>query len=179
MTQVYHAERYGYIVVEVNDLDVTMTWMERQSEDLQQPGVYQPAHVWSYQVQAGPVVVQPNGGERVQAGHPYTVKWRTVDGTPVKRVAVEYSLDGGAKWTFADELDNMGAYVWTPPPVDSEACLVRVRDARDPAISDTSDSLFSISTCRARLMADLNGDCRVDFADLASLASEWLADGSL
>jgi hypothetical protein len=90
VTQVYHAERYGYIVVEVNDLDVTMTWMERHSEDLQQPGVYQPAHVWSY------------------------------------------------------------------------------RASPDPA-----------GPCPRKLAADLNGDCRVDFADLAILLSEWLADGSL
>ncbi len=89
VTQLYHAERYGYIVVEVNDLDVTMTWMERQSEDLQQPGVYQPAHVWSY------------------------------------------------------------------------------RALPEPA------------ACPTKLAADLNGDCRVDFADLAILLSEWLADGSL
>jgi hypothetical protein len=31
--------------------------------------------------------------------------------------------------------------------------------------------------CQAKLAADLNGDCRVDFADLAILASEWLAPG--
>jgi hypothetical protein len=84
--QVHHAERWGYIVVEVNDLDVTMTWMERQSEDPEQPGVYEPADVWAYRASSDPVV---------------------------------------------------------PPP--------------------------------AKLAADLNGDGRVDFADLAILASEWLA----
>jgi hypothetical protein len=30
--------------------------------------------------------------------------------------------------------------------------------------------------CRARLRADLNGDCRVDFADLYILMSEWVLE---
>ena len=86
VTQVYHAERYGYILVEVDDLDVTMTWMERHSQDMLEPGVYRPAYVWSYRVASNPA---------------------------------------------------------------------------DP--------------CPVKLTADLNGDCRVDFADLAILAGEWLA----
>jgi hypothetical protein len=178
VSQVHHAQSYGYVIVDVNDLDVTVTWMERRDSAPGQPAVYEANEVWSYQVETGPVVVQPNGGERVRAGDPYTVKWRTVDGTQVKRVAVEYSLDGGAQWTFADEVDNSGAYVWTPPAASSETCLVRVRDARDPTINDASDGLFSISTCQAKLVADLNGDCYVDFVDLAILLSEWLACGN-
>jgi 3',5'-cyclic AMP phosphodiesterase CpdA len=86
VTQVYHAERYGYILVEVDDLDVTMTWMERHSQDMLEPGVYRPAYVWSYRVASNPA---------------------------------------------------------------------------DP--------------CPVKLTADLNGDCRVDFADLAILAGQWLA----
>jgi hypothetical protein len=83
-TQVYHAETYGYVLVEVDDLQVTITWMERQSTNVSQPGVYKPKDVWTY----------------------------TAAGCPVT------------------------------------------------------------------LTADLNGDCRVDFADLAILASEWLASGN-
>jgi hypothetical protein len=86
--QVYHAARWGYVVVEVNDLDVTLTWMERQGEDSVLPGVYEPAEVWRYRA-------APNGDD--------------------------------------------------PHPTN--------------------------------LAADLNRDGRVDFADLAILASEWLARG--
>lgn len=81
--QVYHAQVYGYVLVEVDGLRVTLTWMERQSTNVSQPGVYQPKDIWTY----------------------------TAAGCPIK------------------------------------------------------------------LAADLNGDCRVDFADLALFASEWLASG--
>jgi len=178
VTQVSHAESYGYVVVEVNDLNVTMTWMQRQNNDLQEPGVYEAKDVWSYKVAPGPVVLQPNGGERVSGGRPYTVRWRTVDGLEVNRVVIEYSLDGGESWATADEVNNTGAYEWTAPSVNSNTCLVRVRDARDGTISDAGDGLFSIVTCQTKLTADLNGDCRVDFADLAILAGEWLAQGN-
>ena len=174
---VHHAEHYGYIVVEVNDLDVTLTWMERRDDDLRLPGVYEAKETWGYRVPAGPVVLQPNGGERLPAGRPYTVRWRTIDGVEIKRVLVEYSLDGGENWVLVDEVSNTGTHEWIPPAADSGQALVRVRDADNGALSDTSDSLFSIAQCQNQLAADVNGDCRVDFADLAILASQWLAGG--
>jgi len=85
--QLHHAERYGYLLVEVAGLAVTITWMERQDGFPFSPGMYLPADTWRYEI-------------------------------PPKN-----------------------------PP------------------------------CRERLAGDLNGDCRVDFADLAILASEWLASG--
>lgn len=48
----HHAERYGYLLVEINGLDVTTTWMERQSLDPADPGIYEPGYVWSYRVAA-------------------------------------------------------------------------------------------------------------------------------
>jgi hypothetical protein len=37
---------------------------------------------------------------------------------------------------------------------------------------------YTVPGCFARPAADLNGDCRVDFADLALLASQGLASGT-
>jgi hypothetical protein len=45
---VHHAERYGYILIEIDDLHVTATWMERRSLDPWEPAVYEPRHAWSY-----------------------------------------------------------------------------------------------------------------------------------
>jgi Icc protein len=81
--QLYHAERHGYLLVEVDDLAVTTTWIERRDDS--PPATYVPADTWHY-----------------------------------------------------------GVSPKNPP-------------------------------CRTRLTADLNGDCRVDLADLALLASQWLA----
>ncbi|OHB67867.1 MAG: hypothetical protein A2Y77_01915 [Planctomycetes bacterium RBG_13_62_9] len=89
VSQLYHAERWGYVLVEIDDLSVTMTWMERHNSDATQPGIYRPKDVLSYKA----------------------------------------------------------------APVPAGKCLIKLK-------------------------ADLNGDCRVDFADLAILASEWLAPGS-
>jgi hypothetical protein len=105
------------------------------------------------------------------------VQWTTTPGAAVERVILEYSPDGGGDWIFMDEVDNTGVYEWTPPRVNSAHCLLRIRDARDPAVDDTSDAPFSVFNCQAKLRADLNGDCYVDFTDLAILMSEWLACG--
>ncbi len=82
--QLCHVEqRWGYVVVEIDDLNVTMTWMERQNNISAQSGTYKAKHVWTY----------------------------------------------------------------------------------------------TAAACQVKLAADFNGDCRVDFADLAILASQWLASG--
>ncbi len=43
LKQKYHATQYGYVVVEIDGLDATLTWMERIG-----PGNYQSREVWSY-----------------------------------------------------------------------------------------------------------------------------------
>jgi len=48
VTPVYYAEAYGYVLVDIDGLDVTATWMERRGFDLASPPVYEPRHVWSY-----------------------------------------------------------------------------------------------------------------------------------
>lgn len=176
--QLFHVRRYGYIVVDVDGLNVTLTWMQRRDNDMSAPGAYEAAEVWGYAVAAGPVLVAPNGGERVIAGRPYVLRWKTVEGVDVKQVVLEYSVDDGASWTFIDEVDNGGAYEWIAPMLNSAQCWLRVRDARDPALADTSDAAFSIFECQAKLAADLNGDCYVDATDAAILAMEWLKCGN-
>ena len=144
VSQLFHSEHWGYVVVDVNGLDVTTTWMERQSTSTSQAGVYKAKFVWQYKVSAAPVVLQPNGGEQVIAGQPYTVRWRVVEGTPVTRVAIGYSLDGGDTWLMTGDADNTGSYDWLAPPVISNTCLIKVVDLRNPSVGDTSDGPFSI-----------------------------------
>jgi hypothetical protein len=176
--QRYHARQRGYMLVEVDDLDVTVIWMERLEGTAWWPTLYVARDIWTYRVTPGPIIVRPNGAERVVASQPYDVQWTMTPGAAVARVVLEYSLDGGTNWDFASEVANTGAYRWTAPAVNSDRCLMRVRDADAPAVRDTSDAPFSILTCQTKLRADLNGDCYVDFADLAILMSEWLACGN-
>ncbi len=39
----YHAKQYGYCLVEIDGLDVTLTWIERIG-----PAKYKAKEVWSY-----------------------------------------------------------------------------------------------------------------------------------
>jgi len=61
ITPVYHTTRFGYVMVDINDLDVTLTWMERQNNDPKIPGIYSPKDIFNYAVACG------------DAAHPYPV----------------------------------------------------------------------------------------------------------
>jgi len=160
--QLGHAEKYGYVLVEVDDLNVTLTWMQRHTNDLNIPGIYQPDDVWSYAVSPKPIVLSPNGGENLtvgatpcgcpgQARGPApTIIWKTQEGAELDTVIIEYSTE----------------------------CLIRIGDPLDVAISDTSDQTFTIFQCTKQLKGDLNGDCYVDFLDFAILAGDWLECGN-
>lgn len=172
--QLYHAGRYGYVLVGVNDLDVTLTWMERSSNDVTVSGVYKPKDVWRYTVVPKPLVLFPDGAEKLVAERIYSVRWNTVGGAEIDYVTIEYSADNGQSWTDVDVWENTGSYQWKAPPVDANQCLIRISDFKDPALADTSDRAFTIFQCHRYLAGDLNGDCYVDFVDLALLAGDWL-----
>ncbi len=176
--QLFHVTRYGYILVAVDDLKVTLTWMERRSDYPWPLPSYVPAEVWGYTVQPKPIVLWPNGGERLMALQPYTVRWKTIGGADIERVVIEYSVDGGMNWVLVDQIPNSGAYEWVAPALNSQTCLLRIRDASHAQAGDASDRPFSVFQCQKKLRADLNGDCYVDFADLAILLGEWLSCGN-
>ncbi len=176
--QLYHAEGYGYTVVDVEGPRVTLTWMERQTRDLEVPGVYEPREMWSYTLKPELIVLEPNGKERVVGAKPYTIRWKT-RGAEVESVTIDYSSDSGQNWRQLTQQPNTGRYEWDPvPTVDSTRCLVRVADAQNGDLNDISDELFSIFECRKQLPADLNGDCYVDFLDFAILVGNWLNCGN-
>jgi hypothetical protein len=175
---VYHAQSYGYVIVEVDGPDVTLTWMERDHLDLYSPGVYRPKDVWSYTVALRPVILSPGGGERLVAGSTYLVVWKTVEGAKIEDVRIEFSADGGKTWDVVATVPNTGSCEWAAPAVDSSRCLVRISDADDGRLSDTSNRAFTVFRCQTQLKGDLNGDCYVDLLDLAILAGEWLECGN-
>jgi len=55
------------------------------------------------------------------------------------------------------------------PAVDSQQCLLHLTD-RTLGTTDAGDQMFSIIQCQVR--SDLDGNCFVDLADFAILASE-------
>lgn len=124
----------------------------------------------------------PNGGEVFLAGSEIEIAWQMVKGAAPAAVDVEFSPANGAEgsWTLiGDDVPYASTLLWnTPADANSTECLVRVRSAGDPQVTDVSDAVFTIFQCSAALTADLTGDCFVDIKDFAALAAQWLTCGS-
>ncbi len=115
-------------------------------------------------------VLDPNGGETIVAGSTYTITWAS--NGPVREVLIKFSVTP----VEPANVGNTGSYHWQVPIVNSDQCQIRISDTTFTNIYDTSDSPFTIFECK--LKGDLNGDCKVDFEDMAVWAGEWLACGS-
>lgn len=123
-------------------------------------------------------VLAPNGGESWVAGSKQIISWQTYGS--ITEIFVDYSTNNGQDWLAVDppNVGNTGSYEWTVPDVNSQQCLVRVTDAADPGVGDISDDVFTIFVCQRSLAGDLNGDCYIDFKDIAVIALDWLACGN-
>ncbi len=92
-------------------------------------------------------LIQPNGGENFLSNTPNNViKW-TGSGIG-NAITLEYSTDGGIIWdtiisSFAS-INNI--YYWFTPNVVSSQCLVRISSVANPALTDVSDTVFSINS---------------------------------
>jgi hypothetical protein len=173
--QIYHSRQYGYLLVEVDELNVTLTWIERNSYDLNIPGIYEPNNTWSYTANPKPILLQPNGGENLRTADTYTITWKTPEGVDIDNVLIGYSLDNGQTWQKIISWPNSGSYEWNSiPATNSNECLIRISDFQNPLASDISNETFSIFQCPTPLVGDLNKDCYVDFLDFAILAENWL-----
>jgi len=95
-------------------------------------------------VSASVTVSSPNGGESWAGGSAQSISWSA---TGVTNVKLEYTLDGGT-WSLitSSTSASTGSYTWTVPNSASTAARVRVSDAANSAVSDTSDAAFTITT---------------------------------
>jgi len=122
-------------------------------------------------------LASPNGNEALQAGSTHTIEWTDFRAGGCSRAYdLHYSTDNGLNWMPLGSVTNECSYDWLLPETDSNDCLVRVLDASDTGIYDTSNGSFTIYHCT--LNYDLTGDCFVDFRDFAALTSEWLRCGN-
>jgi endonuclease/exonuclease/phosphatase family metal-dependent hydrolase len=89
-------------------------------------------------------VTSPNGGESWAGGSAHTITWSASGVTSVK---VEYSLNGSTWSTLTSSTSaSSGSFAWTVPSSASTSAQVRVSDAADASITDTSNAAFSITT---------------------------------
>lgn len=90
-------------------------------------------------------LTSPSGGEIVNVYSPLTISW-TVENPFTEYCDLEYSTDNGENWITINNgtsQGNSGSYVWTTPNVNSEECMIRIRDLYAQTSSDTS-SAFTI-----------------------------------
>lgn len=92
------------------------------------------------------LVVTPNGGEAWQAGTQKSIEWTALGYDPAYPMKLEYSLDGGRSYkVISEKTANSGAYLWNiPQDIDCEEAMVRISDALEARVYDTSDDVFSI-----------------------------------
>ncbi len=90
-------------------------------------------------------VISPNGGESLISGGEQLIQWSST-GT-ISGVLIEQSFNNGQNWFPVEPANNgnNGSYEWFVPFANSSECLVRLSDASNPAIYDTSNNVFTIS----------------------------------
>ncbi|OJH37884.1 endonuclease/exonuclease/phosphatase family protein [Cystobacter ferrugineus] len=89
-------------------------------------------------------VVVPNGGESWSAGSTRSIAWTASESTHVK---LEYTTDGSTWNVIADSIPAAeGGYTWQVPASATTKARVRVSDASEAAVADTSDADFAITS---------------------------------
>ncbi len=91
-------------------------------------------------------VNSPNGGESYKAKSIIPIRWTS--STKFKSVDIEYTLDGGSKWTsMVTGTADDGYYEWTAPDVATTKARIWLRGWANSGTnpSDYSDGLFSIT----------------------------------
>ncbi|MBX2977036.1 MAG: VCBS repeat-containing protein, partial [Ignavibacteriaceae bacterium] len=88
-------------------------------------------------------LLKPNGGEMFYVGATDTIKWSS---TNIANVKIEYTTNNGTNWTTIIESTSAiaGGYAWTIPDILSANCKVRISNASDSSIADTSEAVFTI-----------------------------------
>jgi hypothetical protein len=133
---------------------------------------------YHYEISEEPnlILLDPNGGETFIAGRQHTVRWASAGA--VRDVKIEYSTNDGTGWQEVNPANygDTGSYNWTLPSVDSNQCLVRIKDRNFATATDTTDTSFTIFRCL--LQGDVTGDCHVNFEDFAVMSNEWLECGN-
>ncbi|HEY0094259.1 MAG TPA: pre-peptidase C-terminal domain-containing protein, partial [Archangium sp.] len=92
---------------------------------------------------ASVTVGAPNGGESWVGGSSQPITW-TASG--VSNVKLEYTTDGST-WTLisASTPASAGSYTWVVPGTATTAAKVRVSDAANASLTDSSNAAFTIT----------------------------------
>ncbi|MBU1083395.1 hypothetical protein KKE14_03095 [Patescibacteria group bacterium] len=91
-------------------------------------------------------VIIPNGGERWKVGEGQNITWTTCDpDSSIINVKIELQRSTGGAWeTIVASTSNDGVYGWPVTEPVTTTALVRVSNADDLAVDDSSNAVFEI-----------------------------------
>ncbi|QDE81465.1 lamin tail domain-containing protein [Myxococcus xanthus] len=96
---------------------------------------------------ASVTVTSPTGGESWAGGSVRNITWTS---TSVTNVKLEYTLNGSTWSTLAaSTAASAGSYAWTVPSSATTTARVRISDASNASVSNTSNAAFTITTAPA------------------------------
>ena len=126
-------------------------------------------------------LIAPNGGEVLESGSTYTIRWEVAVEHDLENWDLWYSTNGpdGPYLVIAEDLPagdptagTMHSFDWTVADVESDEVRFRVRqDNSDTDYEDISDGDVIIEGPPCAGDVDGNGD--VDFNDLLQVLSTW------
>ncbi len=86
--------------------------------------------------------VNPSGGEQINCSSNMYISWYSLN---IDFVHIEMSTNGGNSWNnIISYYPSSGSFNWSVPVINSDSCLIRVKDSYDFSINDVSDTFFSI-----------------------------------
>ena len=130
----------------------------------------------------GVFVNSPGGGENWQRSKDNTIEWASFGGTGV--IDIKLFKGGNFYIDIATDIpESIGDYNWQIPsnlPLGSDyRILIDDGIATGQSLADFSIIESTDIDCHYILAGDMNRDCKVDFADFANFASNWLIDCNL
>ncbi|MBN1308665.1 MAG: carbohydrate binding domain-containing protein [Chitinispirillaceae bacterium] len=92
-------------------------------------------------------VATPRADALLYEGVPFTVSWSSINIDGGFRV--DLSVDNGASWeTVGVTTEDTGAFVWTPSPLYSPWCRIRVSSVEDSGVFTLNEGPFEIAPLR-------------------------------
>lgn len=125
-----------------------------------------------------PRITMPKGGDSIVADKDYLIVWENPAFVTQGDYSLEYTTDGGSTYNLIEIVDVLdGQYLWHTPSLSRNHCMLRLVSIDDENVN-TKTGEFIIFICSQEIPGDINGDCYVNFIDLAILASNWMACGN-
>jgi Metallo-peptidase family M12B Reprolysin-like/Viral BACON domain len=123
-------------------------------------------------------LTSPNGGESLAVSSTSAINWTSTGS--ISNVKLQYSTNNGSSWTnIISSTADDGAYNWTVPNAVSSNCKIKIIDAADASVSDSSDAVFSIVSANTATISitSPNGGESIDAASTHTI--KWTSTGTV